>query len=491
MESQGAINSNYRMNSGRNSNPLNRADSVSLLKKLTSNELLLRAKGLAGEERAVTVLLISHLAEIQSRRLFAEIGFSSMWEFCTKYLLLSEGAAQRRIQTMRLIEQLPQEKKESTKAAIARGQLSLVNAAAIQSFLQAKKKVGSKKNLSKIESGTDLKTESKTDLSKDSGLLEPECLTASDLIDQAKGMSQRDLQAKLFEISPELTPSEKVKIVSASKEHQLTFVVSDEVFQKLQQIKGHIAHKIPNATFAELTDYLATEVLLRLEQKKGSRIRIGEEPVSKNATSKIVTSKIVSSKIVSSKDVAGECGLTQKQAGKNSAVQLGLVGEASQQIAHSRPLERVETFLVTESQSRYSQPVIEPSKACLYPSISVLPSAATVAVATCEPQPIVCDSGSALFREPTRSPTSSCFENRGKRVYLSKHLRRKVFARAGGQCEYQYQGLRCRSQYSLEIDHRVPLALNGSNEHENLRTLCRQHNLQQQVEKIGIRRARS
>ncbi|MGK5084709.1 HNH endonuclease signature motif containing protein [Bdellovibrionota bacterium FG-1] len=61
----------------------------------------------------------------------------------------------------------------------------------------------------------------------------------------------------------------------------------------------------------------------------------------------------------------------------------------------------------------------------------------------------------------------------GYRVYLPVALRREVFARAKGQCEYTHQGRRCTSRFALELDHITPLALGGEDSLENARVLCR------------------
>jgi 5-methylcytosine-specific restriction endonuclease McrA len=67
----------------------------------------------------------------------------------------------------------------------------------------------------------------------------------------------------------------------------------------------------------------------------------------------------------------------------------------------------------------------------------------------------------------------------GKRVGLPAKVKRAVSVRSGGRCEYVYRGRRCGSRYQLEIDHKVPLAAGGGHELEQLRHLCREHNLQQ------------
>jgi 5-methylcytosine-specific restriction endonuclease McrA len=149
-------------------------------------------------------------------------------------------------------------------------------------------------------------------------------------------------------------------------------VVSPELHAQLQRIKGLLAHTLPNATYADLLQYMATETLTRLERKKG----IAPKSPENN-------------------------GLTQ---------------------------------------------------------------ATIVAAVTPSPK-------AAL-------PT-------GQRVYLPAAIRHGIFRRSGGQCEYQAQGRRCTSRHRLEIDHTTPLALNGSNQLENLRVLCGSHNAQQALEKLS------
>ena len=51
-------------------------------------------------------------------------------------------------------------------------------------------------------------------------------------------------------------------------------------------------------------------------------------------------------------------------------------------------------------------------------------------------------------------------------------------ARAGYQCEYTGpEGVRCTARVGLEIDHIKPHGKGGSSGEENLRVLCRGHNL--------------
>lgn len=65
-----------------------------------------------------------------------------------------------------------------------------------------------------------------------------------------------------------------------------------------------------------------------------------------------------------------------------------------------------------------------------------------------------------------------------RRPPISVHLKRKLFVEAQGCCQYQSpDGARCRSQFQLQRDHITPVAWGGAASVENLRLLCRTHNL--------------
>ena len=112
------------------------------LHSLSSKLLIENTQRLVAEERRITLQLISHLEEIQRRRLYSELGYTSLWDFTTRCLGLSEGAAQRRIQAMRLAREVPE-----AKTVLEEGSLSLSNAAKLQSFNQAEKKQGRRPDL--------------------------------------------------------------------------------------------------------------------------------------------------------------------------------------------------------------------------------------------------------------------------------------------------------------------------------------------------------
>jgi 5-methylcytosine-specific restriction endonuclease McrA len=74
---------------------------------LTDAQLLETAHSLAAHERAATADLIAALAEVDARRLYLGLGYSSMFAFCTARLRLSESAAYARIEAARVAVRLP------------------------------------------------------------------------------------------------------------------------------------------------------------------------------------------------------------------------------------------------------------------------------------------------------------------------------------------------------------------------------------------------
>ena len=180
------------------------------------------------------------------------------------------------------------------------------------------------------------------------------------------------------EASPITQPRARDRVVSASSDHELRIVISAELHEKFQRLKGLLAHSLPDVNYAQLLDYIATETLVRLEKKKG---------------------------ILPSFEVTG----------LNEAQHIAKALTAAGAVTERRPL----------------------------------PS--------------------------------------GKRISLPIALKHAVFARAQGRCEYLAKDQkRCTSRFRLEIDHILPLALNGANELNNLRMTCRVHNVQQQKVKLGL-----
>jgi hypothetical protein len=75
---------------------------------LPDDEVIDRLTQLASMERISTAVLIAHLAEFDGRRLHLDLGCSSSFVYCTKYLHFSESAAYKRIRCARAVRRFPE-----------------------------------------------------------------------------------------------------------------------------------------------------------------------------------------------------------------------------------------------------------------------------------------------------------------------------------------------------------------------------------------------
>lgn len=365
---------------------------------LSSSELLARTKTLVLEERRATVALIEHLEEIQTRLLYAELGYSSLWEFATRELGLSEGAAQRRIQAMRLVRDVPEAKEK-----IESGLLSLSNAAKVQSFRQAEKKQGRK----------------------------PDPIA---LIKQVESLSQKECEKVLYQISPESLPAERERIVSAEGAREIKLIVSAQLYEKLERLKGLLAHSMTRsnqgatlgsslvASYADLLEYMADQSLRVIEKKKGISLAASQLKLQSAQVDKTV-------RVQADRDQTSNGSLSTAAAAETSAIPFS-------------------THVLIPADNR------------------VLPAEAHA----------ISEGKSVQSAENFAVPVQKLEQNARKRVPIRAGIKRAVWEKAQAQCQIVANNKRCTSLYQLEIDHITPIVLGGTNEESNLRLVCRTHN---------------
>ena len=108
------------------------------LMKISDEQLLSQTSKLVRQERKILKQLLDHLAEIQRRRLFCELGYSTLFKYLVHSLGYSEGGAARRINALKLIQKVPE-----TIKMIEKGELNLTNAGLLYKFHKQKHDVRS------------------------------------------------------------------------------------------------------------------------------------------------------------------------------------------------------------------------------------------------------------------------------------------------------------------------------------------------------------
>jgi hypothetical protein len=192
---------------------------VQTLRKLSHDSLMLSTKTLVQKETEVTLMVLHHINEIERRRLHIERGFSSLHEFCVKYLGYSDGSAARRIQSSRLLKELPE-----LETQIEKGAISLSVAAQAQRFFYSEMKIQNKV------------------YSKEQ---------KNEILQNLENKSFREVEKELLKISPQALPKEKLRQVTDERQ-ELRVILDQDLIQEFEVLRSWLSHKIPNSNYQDL-----------------------------------------------------------------------------------------------------------------------------------------------------------------------------------------------------------------------------------------------
>jgi hypothetical protein len=98
------------------------------LKHLTDSTLLADTKSLVRQEQALLTKILWYLKEVDGRRLYSDLNYGSLFDYCTKELGYSESSAQRRIIAARALAEFPE-----IAPRIEAGELTLATVALVVS----------------------------------------------------------------------------------------------------------------------------------------------------------------------------------------------------------------------------------------------------------------------------------------------------------------------------------------------------------------------
>lgn len=210
-------------------------------------ELIQSTEVAVKKERWSTVQVLRHFAEIERRRLHFKKGFPSLFEMAVKYFGYSRAGAARRINSMRLIRDMPK-----TESEIESGALSLTAASSVQSFFKGNKVLPSN---------------------------EKEQLIASCL-----NKSSREVERVLATRSPIRDKRESIRFTQADR-LRLSLNISERLYEKLDKLK----HRYRLKKVEDVIDRLADSALnTEVETANSSPARDLQTRYIAKATKRIV-----------------------------------------------------------------------------------------------------------------------------------------------------------------------------------------------------------
>ncbi len=180
------------------------------MKELSDKMLLEGAAAAVKVERKATAEVLAYLVEIDLRRLWSTEGYSSLFDFCVRYLNYSENEAGRRIHATRCVEKV-----EAVKPLLESNSLSLTGVSLIAPYVTVE--------------------------------------NAAMLLPKVKGKSGTEIKEVLHEHFPESRP----------KEEFLKILLDDELKALLADAQRELSEKDQSV--------LIKRVLRRFLTKKGTR----------------------------------------------------------------------------------------------------------------------------------------------------------------------------------------------------------------------------
>ena len=206
---------------------------------LSNLELLNRFGKLVQTERKITHLVLDCIAEIDSRKLYLDKAYPSLYEFLVQEFGYSSSAALRRIESARLLREVP-----GLACKIESGALNLSQLSKVQQAVRTVQKVEARKLdiqekqelLNRIEHTTQQQTEV--------------------ILSQA-------LSLPIF--AEDRTKHHRDESVT------LTITFSKEQMAVLKQAQDLIAHAVPEKNWAEAITYLAQKEVDRRTQSRNDK----------------------------------------------------------------------------------------------------------------------------------------------------------------------------------------------------------------------------
>jgi 5-methylcytosine-specific restriction endonuclease McrA len=211
------------------------------IKNLNDDGLISSLSDHFANERRMSHIILLHLGEIRRRRLYAERGFSSLFEMLIRFFRQSESSANQRIKALELMSDVP-----LAEERLKKGEVNLSTLAAAQRQIRREEKVTGKKI-------------SKT--------------AKCEIVERIANKTQAQAEVELLRLLPESAtlPKNCEKRVSAEAT-RLNLTLPDRVREKLMRLKDLWAHVDPSMDYVQLIERAADIALGKVDPlRKGSK----------------------------------------------------------------------------------------------------------------------------------------------------------------------------------------------------------------------------
>lgn len=203
-------------------------DLLNAVERLSNDRLREAVKALARDERSTAARLVRYLAEVDTRRMYLDDGYGSLFSWCVGLVQLSEAAAYNRIEVARLGRRFP-----AVFAALDDGRLTLTAARLVGPYLTAE--------------------------------------NCEALLAMAHGLTRRELDDTLSRLTPATPlplPPQETTIHLAADRYEIRFTIGAETRAKLHRARDLLRHALPRGEYAAIFDRALTVLLADIERRR-------------------------------------------------------------------------------------------------------------------------------------------------------------------------------------------------------------------------------
>lgn len=241
---------------------------LSLPGDLSDHDLLVELERAVSVERQTTTRLIALLIEVDSRKLYAGQGYSSLFTYCVHRLHLSEHAAYLRIEAARLARRFP-----TILDRLADGSLHLTAVSLLGPHLTPANHVDlldsashkSKRDVEQLIAGLRPQPDVPAVIRK----LPAPALSVVSEKEHVPERSMPDVSSSPAVAAPVSAPARPAVIKPLAPErYKIQFTVSGETHEKLRRAQDLMRHVIPNGDVSAIFERALTLLLANLSKAK-------------------------------------------------------------------------------------------------------------------------------------------------------------------------------------------------------------------------------
>jgi len=245
------------------------------LSHLADQVLSRQLSQLVARDRVSTAAMLAHIAEFDTRRLYAPLGYSSMFAYCVSELRFCEQAAFKRIRAARLARKYP-----AIFDAVADGRLHVSAVVLLKPYLN-------RDSAADLLSAAEGKSIRKLQLLLAERFPQPDvaarvralpvraehapvAAAPSEALNFEPALPARRLSSRTVELPcPSAPPANPPKVTPlAPRRFALQLTMSQETHDKLRRAQELLSHRLPSGDVAQVLDRALDALIAQLEKER-------------------------------------------------------------------------------------------------------------------------------------------------------------------------------------------------------------------------------